>query len=435
MQIRQQKMKNCLSPRLSSISSLPKIFKDVRRTKNYCTFTTDDLIRLNNRIKQTVEEIYLQSDNVITKLINDVRTKIRCLYDLTEIIANIDLIFSFAYQSSCCNYVRPFFSSNFTELINVRPVTHPIIDKISISIPNSLFLSRDLNFLMITGPNMSGKTTFLKQIATLQIMAQIGSFVPAEFAALKMCDKIFTRIALNDNIKMTDCTTVLEIRELSYILNNLTPNSLVLVDELGKDCITEESLAIYWSLCESFLLTNSYVIFTTHFQQLTKLSDQYLNVSNCHFPSELIENDKVLKYPHRLLPGPTKEQFYGIKLAETSGLSTEIVEYAKKELDESIFKYNFVSFLNDRMKIFSQNDSTNDYNKDIVELQSKYRLSSRLVNLIEKQTQNSNEMKMGKIFSNLDILSKIIDADLLKLLQEEFYKDKKERMASQLPNL
>lgn len=122
MQIRQQKMKNCLSPRLSSISSLPKIFKDVRRTKNYCTFTTDDLIRLNNRIKQTVEEIYLQSDNVITKLINDVRTKIRCLYDLTEIIANIDLIFSFAYQSSCCNYVRPFFSSNFTELINVRPV-------------------------------------------------------------------------------------------------------------------------------------------------------------------------------------------------------------------------------------------------------------------------------------------------------------------------
>ncbi|KAJ6216605.1 hypothetical protein RDWZM_007762 [Blomia tropicalis] len=305
---------------------LPPIFIDIQKNKSSITFTSEDLVKLNNRITKAVEEIYIQSDSIITTLINNIREKISCLYMLTDIVANVDLLFSFAYQRSCSNYTRP----NFGEYTEIRNGVHPIVEKIGDSVPNSLLLINDLNFHIITGSNMSGKTTFLKQIALLQILAQIGSFVPAEYATFRICDRLFTRMALNDNFQMNSSSFMLEVKELKYILNNLTPKSLILLDEIGRGSISNETLAVCWSICESLLVTEAYTILATHFMELTSLDEVYFNVTNYHFTSEINEGNLVRKFPHILHPGPTQERFYGIKLAEMSDLDPSIVEYAMK---------------------------------------------------------------------------------------------------------
>nr|XP_046914779.1 mutS protein homolog 4-like isoform X2 [Dermatophagoides farinae] len=395
-------------PILCQQKRLPSIFKDVHVTKNCISFTSDDLTRLNNRIRQSIEEIYLQSDNIITGLIEQIRTKISCLYNLTDIVANIDLVYSFAYQSLCANWVRPQFSSHYTEIIQG---THPVLDNISggISVPNSIFLSNDLNFHIITGPNMSGKTTFLKQIGLIQILAQIGSFVPAQIdTTFRLCDKIFTRMAMNDNLQMNSSSFMVEIKELHYILNHISPNCLILIDELGRDSsstpdaydenaavvnnkIMESTFPTYWSFCESLLMSqSSFTIFATHFPQLTSLSKYYFNVSNHHFSSEeRLENNLICKYPHILRSGRTREQFYGILLAEQSGLDEKIVSYAKMIAQR--FRPSSSMFHSPSLRsLFDITDATVDNEiVDILdeELQAKYRIAARLLHFMMTNPQ------------------------------------------------
>ncbi|XP_054166612.1 mutS protein homolog 4-like [Oppia nitens] len=311
--------------------SLPQDFIRIESKRNVLSFTTQELISKNNRINSAVEEIFLMSDAVISELIGNIRQHIGCLYNLSEIIAKIDVIFSLAYQCSVGNWVRPTFGSYFA----IKQGIHPILEKVLNTKPvaNKTFICEDSNFTIITGPNMSGKSIYLKQVALLQVMAQIGSYIPAEFGCFRICDKLFSRIGNNDEIESNASTFMVEMREISHILHNCTDSSLIIIDELGRGTSVDEAIGLCWAICEQLIQTKAFTLFATHFIELTKLEDFYFNVSNYHFAVEYLTierpNCDSYTFTHILELGVTQEVLYGLRLAHLTSLDPYILKMAQ----------------------------------------------------------------------------------------------------------
>ncbi|CAH1773969.1 unnamed protein product [Owenia fusiformis] len=322
----------CGGKQTISVDSLPGIFVKVTKFKNTIGCTTADMIKYNERIKESLQEIYLMTNVVVSGLLVDIREHIGCLYKLTECVAMLDMLVSFAHACTVANYCRP----EFTDTLAIKQGRHPILDQITIDspVPNNTYASEDSNFLVITGPNMSGKSTYLRQIVLLQIMAQIGSYVPAEYASFRIADQIFSRIGSDDDIETNSSTFEVEMREMNYIVQNASNKSLIIIDELGRGTSAEEGIGICWGICEYFISLKAYTFFATHFMDLTNLDSLYPNAENYHFEVERVFSregncDKVT-YTHVLSKGKTKEKHYGLQLAEICGLPKTLVDDAKK---------------------------------------------------------------------------------------------------------
>ncbi|XP_063952097.1 mutS protein homolog 4-like [Lytechinus pictus] len=314
------------------IESLPSVFIKVVKAKNMLSFTTTDLIKMNDRVRESLNEIYLMTNVVVSQLLNDIREHVGCLYKLAECVSVIDMLVSFAHTCTLSDYVRP----DFTDTLAIKQAKHPILDKISYDppIPNNIYASEESNFLIITGPNMSGKSTYLKQIALLQIMAQIGCYVPAEYASFRICDQVFSRIGCDDDIETNASSFTLEMREVNYIVQNCSHESLVIIDELGRGTSSDEGVGICHAICEYLLSLKAFTFFATHFMELANLDALYPNVENYHFQVEQSQaeglDNNMINYTHILSRGRTTEQYYGIKLAEISTLPPSVVRGAKK---------------------------------------------------------------------------------------------------------
>ncbi|KAK2164157.1 hypothetical protein LSH36_68g11029 [Paralvinella palmiformis] len=200
------------------------------------------------------------------------------------------------------------------------------------------YASDENNFVIITGPNMGGKSTYLRQIVLLQVMAQIGSYVPAEIASFRICDQIFSRIGSDDDILTNSSTFMLEMREINYILQNASRNSLIIIDELGRGTSADEGVGICHSICEYLLNIKAFTFFATHFMDLTNLDSLYPNVENYHFEVHhtfLDESNKEkVSYTHTLSKGKTTEKHYGLQLAEISTLPRCVMENARKLVEK-----------------------------------------------------------------------------------------------------
>nr|XP_006819740.1 PREDICTED: mutS protein homolog 4-like [Saccoglossus kowalevskii] len=325
---------NSVSP-----ADMPPVFVKVVRVKSTLNFTTPDLIKMNDRINESMNEIYLMTNIVINELMSEIRGQIGCLYKLTECVAVLDMLVSFAHACTLGEYVRP----DFTDTLAIKQGRHPILEKISIElpVPNNTYASEDSNFIIITGPNMSGKSTYLKQVALLQIMAQLGSFVPAQYASFRIIDQLFTRIGFDDDIESNASTFMVEMKEVNYIVQNATDTSLIIIDELARGTSNEEGLSICYAVCEHLLSLKAFAFFATHFLQLTRLPEHYPNVENyCmevqHNYTTSGGNNKV-SYTHVLSKGCTQIKHYGIQLAETSTLPKSVTESAK-QLAASLIK-------------------------------------------------------------------------------------------------
>ncbi|KAK2193937.1 hypothetical protein NP493_4g02025 [Ridgeia piscesae] len=324
---------------LPGVSSLPPCFIKVTRSKNSLTFTNTDLVVFIERVKESLQEIYLMTNIVVTELLTDIRVHLGCLYKLTECISMIDMIVAFAHNCTLFHYVRP----EFTDTIAIKQGRHPILEKITVDAitPNNVvnqflllqYASEESNFVVITGPNMSGKSTYLRQIALLQIMAQIGSYVPAEYASFRLTDQIFSRIGSDDDIETNASTFVMEMRETNYIVQNATASSLIIIDELGRGTSADEGVGICHAICEYLLNLKAYVFFATHFMQLTNLESLYPNVENYHFDVQEVfgEHGQCSKvtYTHVLSKGKTRQKHYGLQLAEMSTLPAEVLQDAR----------------------------------------------------------------------------------------------------------
>ncbi|KAM3914999.1 mutS protein homolog 4 [Leptodactylus fuscus] len=312
--------------------TLPAEFIKVTRAKNTYSFTSVDLIKMNERCQESLKEIYHMSYLIVCKLLNDIYTHIHCLYKLSDTVSMLDMLLSFANVCTFSEYVRP----QFTDTTAIKQGWHPILEMIALGkpVPNDSFISEGKNFIILTGPNMSGKSTYLKQIALCQIMAQIGSFVPAEFASVRIAEQIFTRIGMDDDMETNASTFMKEMKEITYIIQNANDKSLIIIDELGRGTSAEEGIGICYAICEHLIRSKAFILFATHFLELCHLGTMYPNVQNFHFDvkhaGDKSGSEGSILYTYLLSEGQTAEKNYGLKAASLSSLPLSVLKDASE---------------------------------------------------------------------------------------------------------
>ncbi|KAK4879853.1 hypothetical protein RN001_007999 [Aquatica leii] len=312
---------------------LPDEFIQVDRLSSTFTMKTQTLIDLSSRIENINMEILKMSNIMIHKLLIAIRKHVGVFYLLCENISKLDMIQALAQASSNINYVRPKFA-NYLEILQGK---HPLLNFLYCVEPsgNSVFASEEYNMNIITGPNGSGKSIFIRQIVLLQIMAQVGCYVPAESATFRVADRILARVYLEDNMTCGASAFALEMKEIQYFLTVLTKNTVIIVDELCRSTSTVEGTAIAMSICIKLLETPAFVFFTTHFKLLTILYDIYINVKLWQMETltEIINEKIILRFQYNVIPGVTSLEHYGIFLAKSSW-PDNLIECAQKVLEQ-----------------------------------------------------------------------------------------------------
>ncbi|CAH0398232.1 unnamed protein product [Chilo suppressalis] len=364
---------------------LPPIFIQVYNSGTSVSMTTEDLVVLDQQAKEALNEIQRMSKIVISSLLQELRPFMASLYKLCENVSELDILLALAQASTVGSYVRPHFDNYMV----VRNSVHPLLDYNSqvLPVPNDIFASPEHNFTIITGPNMGGKSIFIKQIAIIQVMAQLGCFLPTTNAIIRISDRIFSRIGFNDSVELNASTYVLEMKEVQHILKGLTRQSLVIIDELCRGTSSEEGTSMAWAICEELLKSDAFTFFTTHFMYLTRLQDLYFNVVNYHtaIKEEEITNGEVVQkrliYEHRIVPGITKVEHYGLSLASKTNLAEETVNLAE-ELAEIIIKTR-------KSQDFNFSRESDDYL--LYELNAKFQGERRIHN---------NELNSAKILQD-----------------------------------
>ncbi|CAH1397788.1 unnamed protein product [Nezara viridula] len=310
---------------------VPDIFTEVKHKNRTVHLLTDEMFNLNVRINRAMEEIQLITNVVIYDLVESLKGGMSYLYRLCDRVAELDLLSSLAQASSTTDYIRPVFGSQIS-LVGAR---HPILDHLCRTkpIPNNFNASRSSNFAIITGPNMSGKTVYVLTVPLIQIMAQVGCYVPADKAELRITDHIYVRKGTVDNMQSRLSSHGSEIKELCYTLKTLTGRSLIILDELCTSCSCQKGICLAWAFSEEFLKTSCFTFLTTHYHYLCNLSKVYKNVKNFHM--EAIEKTPNagesywdLTFTFRLLPGKTKMTDYALRLMMASALPDEVKQYA-----------------------------------------------------------------------------------------------------------
>ncbi|KAL2651368.1 hypothetical protein R1flu_019496 [Riccia fluitans] len=312
--------------------SLPKSFVQVtKRGKSFCC-STDELMSLNKRNQEAAAECYKRTGRCLEDLAHHIRKDIRYLALLSESLSLLDMMVnSFAtlvITRLPATYVRPEFSENGP--IAIEAGRHPVLESIHPEeyVPNNTFMAESTNLVIVTGPNMSGKSTYLRQVTLITIMAHIGCYVPASFASFRIVDHVFTRIGTGDNLELNSSTFMAEMKETAFILQNLNDRSLIIIDELGRGTSTSDGLAIAWSSSEYLLSLKAYTIFATHMERLGELATLYPNVKTCFLTVDIV--DKRLDFKYLLKEGQTNCPHYGLTLAEISGFPSVVVENARR---------------------------------------------------------------------------------------------------------
>ncbi|CAO3657832.1 unnamed protein product [Umbelopsis ramanniana] len=309
-------------------NELPEHFISVIQKKRQLHFTSIELLQLNYRVSESLSEIYRHSDGYVNKIMDDIRSGIHILYKLSEAIALLDMCVAFTYMCTVADYVRPEFS----DTLAIKSGRHPIRERVSCSqfVPNDIFASETTNFQIVTGPNMSGKSTYLRTIAMLVIMAHIGSFVPAEYACFRPTDYLFTRLPVDDSAESGISSFMVEMRDIAYMLQNVTDSSLIIMDEMGRATSTCDALAITTAVCEELINTKAFVYFATHLHELTYTLDVYPNVVKLQLMVELntANNQCSMRFHYLVQDGRADPVSYGLKAAQMLGLPDEIVHRA-----------------------------------------------------------------------------------------------------------
>lgn len=309
-------------------------------------YITDELKKLETKILGADEKILAIEERIYDELITSILDFIPIIQHNAHLIAQLDCLQSLALIAEENNYVRPEVNDTLT--IDIKDARHPVIEQhmeVGESyVPNDITLSNDdTQIMMITGPNMSGKSAILRQTALICLMAQMGSFVPASEAKIGYVDKLFTRVGASDNISSGESTFMVEMNETASIMNNISERSLILLDEIGRGTSTYDGISIAWSLAE-FLHNNPKsqpkTLFATHYHELNQLADRYDGIKNYSISTKEIGN-KVI-FLRKLIAGGSNHSF-GIHVAQMAGMPKEIVLRAQEiltELEQHSFEGN-----------------------------------------------------------------------------------------------
>lgn len=306
--------------------------KIVTHKANTVSFTCADLKYLAAAKKSLQDEYVTHQEELAYKVIGLVGTYTSLIFQIDSILSHLDVILSFAYVSTLpvVPYTRPcIYIDGNLKLMKSR---HPTLEHISSCIPNDIEMRRNYKtFHLITGPNMGGKTTFLRQVAIICIMAQIGCFVPCEYAEVPLLDAVFARVGAGDQQLKGISTFMSEMLEVSHLLENSSRNSLIIIDELGRGTSTSEGLGIAWAVAEELANRGTFTIFATHFHELTEIN--HPAIENYHTDVTFWEGNLQMLY--KVLPG-AMDASYGIEIAKLAGLPDSLIrtaELMKEELE------------------------------------------------------------------------------------------------------
>ena len=300
-------------------------------------YITEELKEYEETILNADEKILVIERELFFDLMEDLSQDTPQLQKCSKSISFLDCVLSFSTLALSSNLHKPIISNN--KKIDIKKGRHLIIEKTlppdELYIPNDIFLDNSSQqIIIITGPNMSGKSAIIRQVALIVILAQIGSFVPAEYSTIGIVDKIFTRVGASDNISKGESTFMVEMMETSSIMNNLTDRSLVLMDEIGRGTSTYDGISIAWSIVE-YLHNQKNIhpktLFATHYHELNQLEEKLDRVKNYNVSVEEI-NDEVI-FLRKLLPGGSEHSF-GINVAQLAGMPNQILIRAYEVLRE-----------------------------------------------------------------------------------------------------
>ena len=294
-------------------------------------YITEELKNMENQIVGAQEKIVNLEYDEFVKIRNKIEENAKRLQMAANIVAKIDVLCSLAQVAEDMNYCMPIIDDS--ETIEIKDGRHPVVEKIlpaGAFVQNDAYLNSDENRLnIITGPNMAGKSTYMRQVALITLMAQIGSFVPASYAKIGIVDKIFTRVGASDDLAMGESTFMVEMMEVATILKNATSKSLAILDEIGRGTSTYDGLSIAWAVAEQISKIKSKTLFATHYHELTDLENKLEGTKNYHIAVK--ERGEDVIFLRKIIEGGTDES-YGVHVAKLAGVPREVTKRANEIL-------------------------------------------------------------------------------------------------------
>ena len=295
-------------------------------------YISPELKEKESLILNAEENIIDLEYNLFCDIRNKIKLEVPLLNKTADALSELDCILSLAVCSEEYNLVRPVINDN--GIINIKDGRHPVVEIVSKEeyVPNDCVMENGINTLLITGPNMSGKSTYMRQLAIIIIMAQIGSFVPASSANLPIIDKIFTRIGASDDLVSGESTFMVEMKEARNAICNATEHSLILFDELGRGTATYDGMSLAQAILE-YISENikSYTLFSTHYHELTRLDKKFKNIKNVHVSA--VENGDTITFLHKVKSGAV-DKSYGIHVARLAHMPASLLARADEILSE-----------------------------------------------------------------------------------------------------
>jgi DNA mismatch repair protein MutS len=312
----------------SNLASVPAYYTRKQTTVGGERFITPELKEMEAKILGADERARSLEYQLFQKLRDETLQEIHPIQHTASAIAIVDVICALAETARLFHYCRP--TLNETLRLVIKDGRHPVLDQNLVEekfVPNDTSLDGDTRLAIITGPNMAGKSTYIRQVALIVLMAQIGSFVPAASTEIGIVDRIFTRVGANDDLARGQSTFMVEMNETANIVNNATDRSLVILDEIGRGTSTFDGLSIAWSVAE-FLhdKIKARTLFATHYHELTKLALERKGV--CNFNVAVREWNEQIIFLRKIVPGGA-DKSYGIHVARLAGLPKEILDRAK----------------------------------------------------------------------------------------------------------
>ncbi|WZL74950.1 DNA mismatch repair protein MutS [Clostridiaceae bacterium 35-E11] len=341
----------------SNLHLVPKHYIRKQTLANAERYITPDLKEVEAKILGAEDKIFELEYQIFIQIRDEIKKFTKQIQTSAAAIASLDVLLSLAEVSDKFGYSKP--TVNMNACIEISNGRHPVVERtmeLNMFIGNDTLLDCDKNrFAIITGPNMAGKSTYMRQVALITLMAQIGCFVPADKATIGIVDRIFTRVGASDDLAQGQSTFMVEMSELANILNNATNNSLIILDEIGRGTSTYDGLSIAWAVVEhisSRELIGARTLFATHYHELTELEGTLSGVKNYYIAVK--ENDDTIIFLRKILRG-SADQSYGIQVAKLAGISDNVIYRAKQilaQLEENdIHKQNLKKDMENSIEI------------------------------------------------------------------------------------
>jgi DNA mismatch repair protein MutS len=295
-------------------------------------FITEELKQYEDKVLSAKERSLALEKSIYEDLLNQLQNYLQALKTCASGIAELDSICCLTERAQTLDYSCPELSDK--PGINIKQGRHAVVERVCNDhfVPNDILLSDSKRMSIITGPNMGGKSTYMRQTALIVLLAYIGSYVPAQSAVLGPIDRIYTRIGAQDDLASGRSTFMVEMTEAANILNNASEDSLVLMDEIGRGTSTFDGLSLAWACAYHLSTVNkSYTLFATHYFEITALPDEIRGINNIHI--DAVEHGEKIIFLHSVKPGPAN-QSYGLQVAQLAGVPTEVIKLAKTKLVE-----------------------------------------------------------------------------------------------------